>query len=106
VVRCPHPTAWVCASPACVLGLPLAACCAVSRQTQARPIPVPCASVHAWGLRPRRVGVTLALTGYTMLPSVCSDHVGTQQSPYFEAQYPACTSPCQRFADAVTDACA
>lgn len=62
-------------------------------QTQALPIPVHGVSVHARGLRPRRVSTCLAFAADTMLPSVCSDHVGTQKSPDFGAPYPACTSP-------------
>ena len=69
-------------------------------QTWVLPIPGPRASVHAWGLRPRQVWPALAVSVEPVLPSVREDHVGTWKfRSYFEAQDPACTSPCQRLAD-------
>src|SRR4029453_9359718 len=38
-------------------------------------------SVHARGLRPRQVHVRLAMTAYPLLPSACSERVGTQDWP-------------------------
>jgi hypothetical protein len=63
-------------------------------------------SRHARGLRPRQVRLPLATTRATVLPSACSERVGTQDSPDFGAPDSACIFPCQRFADTVTSACA
>jgi hypothetical protein len=60
--------------------------------------------VHARGLRPRQVRVRLAQAACPLWPSACSERVGTQDSPDFGALYPACTFPCQRFTDPVTEA--
>ncbi len=51
-------------------------------QIQGIPIPVQGVSVHAWGLRPRRVCIRLAISAYTVLPSVDLKHVGTQNFVY------------------------
>ncbi len=41
--------------------------------------------------------------GAPVLPSVCQKYVGAQNCfAHFEAQYPACISPCQRFGYGVT----
>jgi hypothetical protein len=60
--------------------------------------------MHAWGLRPRRGQVHLAMAVHPMLPSAYFESVGTlkglllsQQGHDFAAQYPACTFLCQRF---------
>jgi len=45
---------------------------------QGLPIPAQCVSVHAWGLRPRRVLIRLAIAAHEMLPSVVLKHVGTR----------------------------
>jgi hypothetical protein len=55
------------------------------------------------GLRPRRIGAALTVTGYTMLPSARWDRVGIRElHAYFGAQYWAWTYPCQRFGGTVT----
>ena len=54
-------------------------------------------SVHARGLRPRGVRVALALATHRVWPSASGYSVGTPDATVFAAQYPACTSPCQRF---------
>jgi len=55
------------------------------------------------GLRPRRIGAALALTGCAVLPSARWDRVGIRKlHPYFGAQYWAWTYPCQRFSSNVT----
>ena len=60
--------------------------------------------MHAWGLRPRRGQVRLAMAVHPMLPSAYFESVSTlkglllsQQGHDFAAQYPACTFLCQRF---------
>jgi len=74
-------------------------------QMQGLPGPAHDVSVHARGLRPRQVRVRLAVAACPLLPSACSERVGTQVG-HFGALYPACTFPCQRFTDPVTKACA
>ena len=44
-------------------------------------VPLTVFPVHARGLRPRRVRLRLTITASTMLPSACSERVGTQTSP-------------------------
>ena len=70
------------------------------------PVPAQMASVRARGLRPRRVGVVLALAPHSILPSAFLHSVGTPDGQLFAAQYSARTFPCQRFADTLTDAAA
>ena len=90
-------------SSACVLGLPDAACDVLCRrQTRDLPVPVRGVSVHARGLRPRGVPAQLAVSLRRMWPSASCKGVGTPESVYFAAQYPAYTYPCQRFTSALT----
>jgi len=53
-------------------------------------------------LRPARAH--LAIATHTVLPSASRNDVGTEDNKDYGAQYPACTSPCQRFNDALTNA--
>jgi hypothetical protein len=46
----------------------------------------------------------LAMAEPSLLPSERRDVVGTPDYKIFEAQYPARTFPCQRFADVLRDA--
>jgi hypothetical protein len=72
--------------------------CTITRgRIQGLPILAQGVSVHAWGLRPRRVLISLAITVYEMLFSVHFKTVNTRNYLHFGAQYPACTYPCQRF---------
>jgi hypothetical protein len=49
--------------------------------------------------RPRGKRPALAMSGRQLLPSARQDAVGFPDNKVFEAQYPACTFPCQRFGD-------
>jgi hypothetical protein len=53
-----------------------------------------------------RVVEVLAMAGLLLLPSACSDDIGTPDYIAYAARYPAYTPPCQRFADTLTDTCA
>ena len=74
--------------------MPLRTRCGTSR--------LPCMSlgVRAQGLGPRGGGTALAITICSVLPSVPYDAVVYFT---FAAQYPARTSPCQRFAFALAN---
>jgi hypothetical protein len=54
-------------------------------------------SRRAWGLRPRRASVHLAMTVPAVLPSALLHSVGAPVIQHFAAQYPARRFPCQRF---------
>src|SRR5262249_13893425 len=54
----------------------------------------------------RGVAKALAMSALNLLPSACSDDIGTPDYIAYAARYPACTRPCQRFADTLADACA
>ena len=78
--------------------MPLRTRCGTSR--------LPCMSlgVRAQGLGPRGGGTALAITICSVLPSVPYDAVGPPKFIFtFAAQYPARTSPCQRFAFALAN---
>ena len=78
--------------------MPLRTRCGTSR--------LPCMSlgVRAQGLGPRGGGTALAITICSVLPSVPYDAVGPPEVYFtFAAQYPARTSPCQRFAFALAN---
>jgi hypothetical protein len=60
--------------------------------------------VHAQVLRPRRVRQQLAIALLAVLPSVSLNDVGTPNTLISRLNSPACTYPCQRFADALTNA--
>ena len=66
-------------------------------QPQDLPGSVQRASVHAPGLRLRRVGVPLAIARHPVRPSPSDNKVGTLEVD-FGAQYRAYTAPCQRLA--------
>jgi hypothetical protein len=57
------------------------------------PVPVQMASTCARGLRPRRVGPTLAMTRRPVLPSAFLHSVGTPDDQLFAAQYSAHVFP-------------
>src|SRR5712664_2796848 len=97
------PTPCVRASRSCPYGSPCGPCGDGQGQTQGLPSPAHDVSMHARGLRPRQVRVRLAIVACPLLPSACSERVGTQIG-HFGALYPACTFPCQRFTDPVTEA--
>ncbi len=68
--------------------------CAIRRgQSQDIPVPVRETCMRARGLRPRRVGVSLALSRQSVLPSAALDGVGTLEEGLFAAQYPAHMPP-------------
>jgi len=68
--------------------------CAIRRgQSQDIPVPVRETCMRARGLRPRRVGVSLALTRQSVLPSAALDGVGTLDEGLFAAQYSAHIPP-------------
>jgi hypothetical protein len=61
--------------------------------------------MRAWGLRPRRVRVCLAMPAHPVLPSTKLESVGSLKCPQlaprsanFAAQCPARMYPCRRFA--------
>ena len=58
-------------------------------------------SDRAWPIR-RQLAMTLA----AMLPSAQRHGVGTPDVDISQLNSPACAYPCQRFACALTDACA
>lgn len=60
--------------------------------------------MHVWGLRPRQVLRHLAVSMPQVLPSASVNSVGTRFLWIFEAQYPTCMYPYQRFACAITGA--
>jgi hypothetical protein len=60
--------------------------------------------MHAQVLRPRGVPRQLAITLPTMLPSASLNDVGTPKPLISQLNSLACTYPCQRFADALTNA--
>src|SRR4029453_15547220 len=97
------PTPCIRASWSCPCGSPCGPCCDRQGQTQSLPSPAHDVSVHARGLRPRQVRVRLAMVACPLLPSACSERVGTQLG-HFGAPYSAGTFPCQRFTDPVTEA--
>src|SRR5215813_1987323 len=79
------PVLWNCPTP-CVrasrswpCGSPCGPCCDGQGQTQGLPSPAHNVSVHARGLRPRQVRVRLAIVACPLLPSACSERVGTQK---------------------------
>src|SRR5664280_2874937 len=61
-------------------------------------------SVHAQVLRPRGVHWQLAKALPAILPSANYNDVGTHEELISRLNSPACTYPCQRFTDALTDA--
>src|ERR687894_510049 len=61
-------------------------------------------SAHAQVLRPRGVRCQLAKAPPAMLPSDHFDGVGTPRNVMSRLNSPACACPCQRFADALTNA--
>ncbi len=72
------PTSHVRSSSAYVLHLPDTVCTSLlCRQTWDLPVPVQDGSVHAWGLRLRRVPARLALAAHPVLPSAYFESVGT-----------------------------
>src|SRR2546429_7485787 len=97
------PTPCVRASRSCPCGSPCGPCCDGQGQTQSLPSPAHDVSAHARGLRPRQVRVRLARVACPLLPSAWSERGGTQIG-HFRAPYSACTFPCQRFTDPVTQA--
>jgi len=46
-------------------------------QVQGLPGPAHTVSVHARGLRPRQGSLSLAISGWSVWPSACSERVGT-----------------------------
>jgi len=105
-VLCGRPTACARSSSAHVLRLPNAARLSSGR-TQALPAPAQGASVHVRGLRPREACSVLAVllgAAQCCLPALA--HRRRSEVGHFAAQYPPYTSPCQRFAGAVTLSCA
>jgi hypothetical protein len=46
------------------------------------------------------------MTDLSLLPSACSDCIGTPDYIAYAARYPAYTRPCQRFAGTLTGTCA
>ena len=46
------------------------------------------------------------MTDLTLLPSACSDDIGTPDYIACAARYPAYTRPCQRFAETLAGNCA
>jgi len=60
---------------------------------QGLPGPVHNVSVHARGLRPRQVGPSLAITGWSVLPSACSERVGPRQKRRFRGSIPCLHIP-------------
>ena len=67
------PTSHVRSSSACVLRLPDTVCISLlCRQTWDLPVPAQDGSMHAWGLRPRRGQVHLAIAVNPMLPPLIS----------------------------------
>jgi len=62
---------------------------AISRgQAWDLPVPVQSVSVRARGLRPRRAGPSLALAGWSVLPSAIYDTVGTLKKNHFRGSMP------------------
>ena len=85
------PTSQDRSSSACVLGLPDADC--LRSQPWDLPVSDQCVSMHAWGLRPRRVLLQHKLSLQMVLPSGFKNAVGTLiLLRHFAAQYPACMS--------------
>ena len=73
-------------------------------QTRDLPVLAHRDSVHAQVLRPRGVHERLAITPPAILPSASMNGVGTPNHLITRLNSPACTCPCQRFADALTNA--
>ena len=66
------------------------------------PVPAQRVSVHAWGLRPRRVGAGTRAGAPARLAFRSGRRRRHPGLSHFAAPYPACTSPCQRFAASLT----
>ena len=61
--------------------------------------------VHACqGLRPRGALMRLAIATQEVWPSICLHDVGAPKVESFTAQWLACISPCQRFAETLAGA--
>jgi hypothetical protein len=89
--RCPRasPILWGCPTPctrtprSCPLGSPCGPGDRSSGQMQGLPGSAHSVSTHARGLRPRWVRLRLARTASTVLPSACSERVGTRETRRF-----------------------
>lgn len=68
-----------CITAVSLLGAPCGPGCDGPGQVQGLPGPAHKVSVHARGLRPRRVRGRLAVAVSPLLPSACSERVGTQE---------------------------
>jgi len=75
------PTPCTCTSRSYPLGSPCGPGHPAPGQMQGLPGSAPRVSVHARGLRPRQVCPPLALAGWAVSPSACSERVGTQDWP-------------------------
>jgi len=78
-VLCSCPTPCTRASRSCPVGSPCGPGDRSSGQRQGLPGSAHSVSTHARGLRPRRVRLRLARTASTVLPSACSERVGTRK---------------------------
>src|SRR5262245_47438086 len=82
-----------CITAVSLAGSPCGPGCDGPGQMQGLPGPAHNVSVHARGLRPRQVGPSLAITGWSVLPSACSERVGTREKRRFRGSIPCLHVP-------------